>query len=102
MPRIAYYPGSFDPVTNGHVDVVRQACHLVDKLIVAIGTPLRLLSSPISMLRDPSRCASSGPVSNQDDANIQYWGLKASIGCRRGLRSRGPWPDGRRGRDRGP
>ncbi len=37
MPRIALYPGSFDPVTNGHLDVVRQAVTLCDKLIVAIG-----------------------------------------------------------------
>ena len=37
MPRIALYPGSFDPVTNGHLDVVRQAVILCDKLIVAIG-----------------------------------------------------------------
>jgi pantetheine-phosphate adenylyltransferase len=37
MPRIAFYPGSFDPVTNGHVDVVRHAVNLCDKLIVAIG-----------------------------------------------------------------
>jgi pantetheine-phosphate adenylyltransferase len=37
MSRIALYPGSFDPVTNGHLDVVRQACSLVDRLIVAIG-----------------------------------------------------------------
>jgi pantetheine-phosphate adenylyltransferase len=37
MPRIALYPGSFDPVTNGHVDVVRHAVTLCDRLIVAIG-----------------------------------------------------------------
>jgi pantetheine-phosphate adenylyltransferase len=37
MPRIALYPGSFDPVTNGHIDVVRQAARLVDRLVVAIG-----------------------------------------------------------------
>jgi pantetheine-phosphate adenylyltransferase len=37
MPRIALYPGSFDPVTNGHLDVVRQAVALCDRLIVAIG-----------------------------------------------------------------
>ena len=37
MPRIALYPGSFDPVTNGHLDVVRHAIPLCDKLIVAIG-----------------------------------------------------------------
>jgi pantetheine-phosphate adenylyltransferase len=37
MPRIALYPGSFDPVTNGHLDVVRHAVSLCDRLIVAIG-----------------------------------------------------------------
>jgi pantetheine-phosphate adenylyltransferase len=37
MPRVALYPGSFDPVTNGHLDVVRQAVHLCDRLVAAIG-----------------------------------------------------------------
>ena len=37
MTRTALYTGSFDPVTNGHLDVVRQACGLVDRLIIAIG-----------------------------------------------------------------
>ena len=37
MPRIALYAGSFDPVTNGHLDVVRQAAGLADKLVLAIG-----------------------------------------------------------------
>jgi pantetheine-phosphate adenylyltransferase len=37
MPRIALYAGSFDPVTNGHLDVVRHAVRLADKLILAIG-----------------------------------------------------------------
>jgi pantetheine-phosphate adenylyltransferase len=35
--RIALYPGSFDPVTNGHLDVVRGAVRLVDRLVVAVG-----------------------------------------------------------------
>jgi pantetheine-phosphate adenylyltransferase len=37
MPRTALYTGTFDPVTNGHLDVVRRASRLVDRLIVAIG-----------------------------------------------------------------
>lgn len=37
MARIALYPGSFDPLTNGHLDVVRSACRLADKLVLAIG-----------------------------------------------------------------
>ena len=34
---VGFYPGSFDPVTNGHLDVVERACKLVDVLIVAVG-----------------------------------------------------------------
>ena len=37
MPRVALYAGSFDPVTNGHIDVVRQAARLADRLVLAIG-----------------------------------------------------------------
>jgi pantetheine-phosphate adenylyltransferase len=37
MPRTALYPGSFDPVTNGHLDVVRRAVRLADRLVLAIG-----------------------------------------------------------------
>ncbi|MGO8739078.1 pantetheine-phosphate adenylyltransferase [Rhodoblastus sp.] len=37
MQRVALYTGSFDPVTNGHVDVIRAASLLCDRLVVAIG-----------------------------------------------------------------
>lgn len=37
MKRISYYPGSFDPLTNGHVDVLRQALALSDEVVVGIG-----------------------------------------------------------------
>lgn len=36
-PRIAVYPGSFDPVTNGHLDIIRRAAHLFDQLYVGVG-----------------------------------------------------------------
>jgi pantetheine-phosphate adenylyltransferase len=57
MPRIAYYPGSFDPVTNGHLDVVRQAVGLCDRLIVAIGVnpgkkPLFSVEERLAMIKD--------------------------------------------------
>ncbi|MEX0332139.1 MAG: pantetheine-phosphate adenylyltransferase [Puniceicoccaceae bacterium] len=32
----AIYPGSFDPVTSGHLDILRRACHIFDKVIVAV------------------------------------------------------------------
>lgn len=35
--KIAIFPGTFDPITNGHVDVIRRAQSLFDKLVVAIG-----------------------------------------------------------------
>jgi pantetheine-phosphate adenylyltransferase len=57
MPRIALYPGSFDPVTNGHLDVFRQAVGLCDRLIVAIGVhpgkkPLFTVDERIKMVRE--------------------------------------------------
>jgi pantetheine-phosphate adenylyltransferase len=57
MPRIALYPGSFDPVTNGHLDVVRHAVGLCDRLIVAIGVhpsrnPLFSVAERLEMVRE--------------------------------------------------
>jgi pantetheine-phosphate adenylyltransferase len=57
MPRIAFYPGSFDPVTNGHLDVVRQSVILCDRLIVAVGVhsgkkPLFSTDERLEMVRD--------------------------------------------------
>ena len=34
--KIAIYPGTFDPITNGHIDVIERASSLFDKVIVAI------------------------------------------------------------------
>ena len=34
--RIAVYPGSFDPITNGHLDIIQRSSRLFDKLIVAV------------------------------------------------------------------
>jgi pantetheine-phosphate adenylyltransferase len=57
MSRIALYPGSFDPVTNGHLDVVRQAVQLCDQLIVAVGVhsskkPLFSTEERLAMVRE--------------------------------------------------
>jgi pantetheine-phosphate adenylyltransferase len=57
MPRIALYPGSFDPVTNGHLDVVRHAVTLCDRLIVAVGVhpgkkPLFSTEERLKMVQD--------------------------------------------------
>lgn len=54
--RIAFYPGSFDPVTNGHMDVLMRAYAVADKVVVGIGvhpgkSPLFTFSEREEMLR---------------------------------------------------
>src|SRR5690606_37146931 len=39
--RIAVYPGTFDPITNGHVDILRRSLELFDEVVVAIATNVR-------------------------------------------------------------
>lgn len=61
MPRTALYAGSFDPVTNGHLDVVRHAVRLADKLVIAVGVhpgkaPLFSAEERLAMLEET--CAS--------------------------------------------
>jgi pantetheine-phosphate adenylyltransferase len=41
MNRIAIYPGSFDPITNGHVDIIQRALAMFDQVIVAIAENVR-------------------------------------------------------------
>ena len=36
--KVAVYPGTFDPITLGHVDIIRRGAHLVDKLVVGVTT----------------------------------------------------------------
>jgi len=37
MTRTGFYPGSFDPVTNGHIDIIARTARLVDRLVIAVG-----------------------------------------------------------------
>ena len=46
--KIAVYPGSFDPITNGHIDIVKRAAKMFDKIIVAVAK--RELKKPIFTL----------------------------------------------------
>jgi pantetheine-phosphate adenylyltransferase len=55
--RVAIYPGTFDPITNGHVDIVRRSRKLSERLIVAIAAnpekrPLLTLEERVQMVRD--------------------------------------------------
>ena len=57
MPRIALFAGSFDPMTNGHLDVVRSAVRLADRLVLAVGihpgkAPLFSAEERLAMLEE--------------------------------------------------
>lgn len=71
MKRIGFYPGSFDPVTLGHVDVIARACRLVDKLVIGVGThdvkrPLFSVAERVVMLK-----AEIAPILQQTGATIE-------------------------------
>ena len=53
MKRIGLYPGTFDPVTYGHTDIIRRALRLVDHLVIGIG----INSSKVPMLSFEERAA---------------------------------------------
>ncbi len=55
--RIAVYPGSFDPVTNGHVDIIKRAAKMVDHLVIGVlhnssKTPLFSAEERVNMLSE--------------------------------------------------
>ncbi|NQW10809.1 MAG: pantetheine-phosphate adenylyltransferase [Alphaproteobacteria bacterium] len=55
--RIGIYPGTFDPITNGHMDIIRRASKTVDHLVVAVAqnagkSPLFSIAERVEMVRD--------------------------------------------------
>jgi len=57
MKRIAVYPGTFDPVTNGHIDIVQRACELFDEVIVTVAVnpskdPMFTVEERLQLLHD--------------------------------------------------
>ncbi len=56
-PRVALYPGTFDPVTNGHLDIISRAARLVDRLVIGLGInagkdPIFGLDERIALIQD--------------------------------------------------
>jgi pantetheine-phosphate adenylyltransferase len=56
-PRIGIYPGTFDPITNGHTDIIRRAARLVDRLVVGVARndgkgPLFATDERVAIVRD--------------------------------------------------
>jgi len=88
----AIYPGTFDPITNGHVDIIQRASTLFDEIIVAVADnqakkPMFSIEDRISMVRKSTKCFSNIKVigfnsllvdlSDELDAKIIIRGIRA-------------------------
>ena len=92
-PTIAVYPGTFDPITNGHVDIIQRALGLFDSVIIAIAvnaqkTPLFSLEERITLIK---QCF--GPEQDRIEIDttsgliVDYAEEKGAVAIVRGLRA---------------
>ncbi len=90
---LAVYPGSFDPVTNGHLDLVERGIRIFNKLIVAVVNnpgkePLFSLEERIDMLRETTRkYGHAVQVDSFDGLLVDYLVEKKAVAYIRGLRA---------------
>ena len=92
MMRTGVYPGSFDPVTNGHLDIINRSALIVDRLIVAVlnnnsKTPLFSANERVNMLKEVTKDIPNVEIFSfsgllvdfmkQCDAKIVFRGLRA-------------------------
>jgi pantetheine-phosphate adenylyltransferase len=90
--RVAIYPGSFDPPTNGHLDIVQRAAKLFDRVVVAVGTNLAKKTffsddERIALMREACAGQSNVEVRAFDTLTVEF---ARSVGARfviRGIRA---------------
>jgi pantetheine-phosphate adenylyltransferase len=92
MPKVAIYPGSFDPVTNGHIDIVKRGLKLFDKIIVSIlHNPskeyLFTLEEREEMLKDSLKKLKNIEIDNFDGLLVDYAASRKAQAILRGLRA---------------
>ena len=92
--KIAIYPGSFDPITNGHVDILQRALTIFDHVILLLAVnPNKQSSYPVkdrlAMLRAVANTCPSGKVTvdHTNGLTVRYAESKGAIALVRGLRA---------------
>ena len=90
--KTAIYPGSFDPVTNGHLDVLKRGLKLFDKIIIAVGEhpskkTLFSVEERIIMLKAVAKGMKNVEVDHFSGLLIEYARKKGAAAILRGLRA---------------
>ena len=83
--KIAIYPGSFDPVTNGHLDIIRRASGIFDKVIVAVS--INHQKKPLFTVEERVELTKRVIAENPDIKNVEvdtFTGLLADYADRKG------------------
>ena len=91
-PRIAIYPGSFDPLTSGHVDIIERGARIFDSIIVAIlanveKTPLFSEEERVAIIRDVFKANQNVQVETFNGLLVDYAQQKQASVLVRGLRA---------------
>ena len=92
MKNIAVYPGTFDPVTNGHLDIIRRAAEIFDKVIVAVlinknKKPIFTASQRLDHLKHCTKGLKNVEVDSFDGLLADYMKIKKAKVAIRGLRA---------------
>jgi pantetheine-phosphate adenylyltransferase len=92
LPDLAVYPGSFDPITNGHVDLIQRALRIFDRIIVAVATnafkkPLFTIEERMEMIRASLVDHPRVTIDTFDGLLVEYCKSKNAMVIMRGLRA---------------
>ncbi|VAW96297.1 Phosphopantetheine adenylyltransferase [hydrothermal vent metagenome] len=92
MKKIAIYPGTFDPVTNGHTDLIERATHLFDKVIVAVAkatskSPVFSLDERVALATDVLSPLDNVEVCGFDILLVKFMQQRKATIILRGLRA---------------
>ena len=90
--KIAIYPGSFDPITSGHLNIIRRAANIFDKLIVCVmvnstKAPMFTQSERVQMIQDVVNDIPNVEVDSSDELLASYAKRKGSCVIVKGLRA---------------